>query len=63
LNSERWKQIDQLMQAALERKPEDRSAFLDEVCDDDQVLHREVESLISYESQASGFLEQPALEG
>jgi len=28
MKSERWRQIDQLLEAALERRPEERAAFL-----------------------------------
>jgi serine/threonine protein kinase/WD40 repeat protein len=63
LTPERWKQIDELVQSALERAPEDRAAFLAEACNGDDALRREVELLISYEPQASGFLEQAAFEG
>lgn len=62
MTPERWKQIDELAQAALEQPPEDRAAFLAQVCAGDEALHNEVRSLISYQSEAIGFLEQPALD-
>lgn len=51
------------MQAALEVTPADRSVFLDQACKGDEALRREIELLISYEPQASSFLEQAAFEG
>ena len=62
LTPERWKEIDELVQAALERAPEDRAAFLDIACRGDEALRREVESLLSLQTDASSFLERPAFE-
>lgn len=62
MNAERWKEIDELLHAALERSPKDRSAFLIQACKGDDSLRIEVESLISYPSQALSFLERPAFE-
>ena len=57
---ERWKQIDELAQAALERGVVEREGFLDQACAGDDTLRREVESHIAYQQQASKFLEEPA---
>ena len=62
MTPERWKQIDELVQAVLDRAPEDRAVFLDQVCADDEALRRDVELLISFDPQASGFLERPAFD-
>jgi serine/threonine protein kinase/Tol biopolymer transport system component len=56
----RWQQIDQLLQAALERDPEHRAAFLAEACAGDDSLRREVESLLGHEAQVGSFIETPA---
>jgi eukaryotic-like serine/threonine-protein kinase len=61
MTPERWKKIDELVQAAVELKPEDRPAYLDSVCRGDADLRREVETLIAYQRDASGFLESPAI--
>ena len=60
MTPERWKQIDELAQSALERVADERAAFLDEACAGDDALRREVESQIAYQQQASKFLEEPA---
>ncbi|MEK6407456.1 MAG: protein kinase [Acidobacteriota bacterium] len=60
MTPERWKQIDELAQAALERGVAEGAGFLDEACAGDEVLRREVESQIAYQQQASKFLEEPA---
>ncbi|MGE0883613.1 MAG: protein kinase [Blastocatellales bacterium] len=62
MNPERWRQIGELYHAALERPQEHRSAFLAEVCANDDALRSEVEALLDSNEQASGFLSQPALE-
>src|SRR5262245_44438295 len=62
MTPERWKQIDELVQAGLERLAEDRAAFLDQACQGDGELRREVESLIAYQESASSFLESPVIQ-
>jgi serine/threonine protein kinase len=62
MDPERWRQIEELFHAALERTPEVRPVFLDGACRGDVDLRREVESLLAREPQAGSFLEAPALE-
>ena len=62
MEPERWKQIDQLLEAALDRPPSQRAAFLNQACAGDAALRREVESLLSSDEQARSFLESPAFE-
>jgi hypothetical protein len=38
MNPERWRQIDQLLEEALDREPEERDAFLVLSCADDESL-------------------------
>src|SRR5262249_54615976 len=59
MKPEQWGQIEQLYHAALERAPNERAAFLDIACEDDQVLRREVESLLAYDEQAQKFIATP----
>ncbi len=49
MTPERWKQTDELVQAALERRPEDRTGFLDQACKADDALRQEVQSLLGYD--------------
>jgi serine/threonine protein kinase/WD40 repeat protein len=58
---DRWTEVDRLFHAALERRPEDRAAYLDAACGGDEVLRGEVESLLAHEPALEGFLERPAL--
>ena len=58
----RWQQIERLYQAALEREPKERSAFLDQACSGDNEVRHEVESLLALEQPAANFIEAPALQ-
>src|SRR6266446_1098404 len=62
MDSERWKQLDRLLQSVLERPPEERDAFLRQACAGDEALEREVRSLLTLEREAGSFLESPAIE-
>jgi hypothetical protein len=52
MDSERWRQVEQLYHSAMERGPADRDVFLAEVCGSDNVLRREVESLLAQEGRS-----------
>jgi tetratricopeptide (TPR) repeat protein len=60
MDSERWKRIDNLLHAALERPPADREEFLRQACAGDEALEREVWSLVASDEQAGSFLDSPA---
>ena len=60
MTPERWQQVDQLFQAALEREPEERAAFISEACGSDDSLRREVEALLASDGQAGSLIEAPA---
>ena len=62
MDSERLKRVDDLLQAALERSPGERDAFLGHACAGDEALEREVRSLLASQQQAGSFLESPAME-
>src|ERR1035437_4317469 len=62
MDSDRWKQVDRLLQSVLERSPEERDAFLRSACAADGPLEREVRSLLRAQEQAGRFLENPAIE-
>jgi eukaryotic-like serine/threonine-protein kinase len=60
MEPERWRQVDQLFQAALERAPEERAAFINAACGGDDSLRREVEALLAADAQAGSLIEAPA---
>jgi serine/threonine protein kinase/Tfp pilus assembly protein PilF len=62
MKAERWKQVNDLFQSAVERAPAERAAFLDESCYGDEGMRREVESLLTSHERAENFIEVPAFE-
>src|SRR5438093_5793172 len=62
MTPERWQQVKQIFQSALERDAAERSAFLNQACADDAALRSEVESLISSHDQAGDSIEAMAME-
>src|SRR5262250_1608251 len=60
MKPERWRQIDQLLEAALERQPGERAAFLAVACAGDESLRLEVESMLRSDEAAESFIEEPA---
>ncbi len=63
MKPERWAEVRQILDAALELSPEARAAYLATVCGNDSDLHREVESFIAAHDHAgNSFLENPALQ-
>src|SRR5688500_5298969 len=58
--NERWTTVDRLFEAALDRAPADRAAFLREACPDDEALRQEVEALLTHATSAGDFLGRPA---
>jgi len=50
-NPEQWQKVKQIVGSVLEKLPEQRAAYLDQVCGSDGALRSEIESLLSaYES-------------
>jgi eukaryotic-like serine/threonine-protein kinase len=62
MTPERWQQIEQLYNSAVELEPSLRVAFLKDACAGDESLQKEVERLLAHQPQAEGFIESPALE-
>jgi len=61
MDPQRWRSVEGLFHAALERGPEARQAFLDVACGGDTDLQRQVELLLAKEKEAGSFLETPAI--
>ena len=47
MNADRWQTVERLYRAAQQRKPEERSAFLDGACHDDPEMRREIDALLA----------------
>jgi eukaryotic-like serine/threonine-protein kinase len=59
MQAERWALIERICQAALDRPPAARTAYLAEACAGDEALRREVDSLLGFEARAQTFIEAP----
>ena len=59
MKPERWKQVDQLLEAALDCPATERASFLDQACEGDEELRRELESLLVSDAQTKAFIESP----
>ncbi|MGH9936586.1 MAG: serine/threonine-protein kinase, partial [Blastocatellia bacterium] len=59
MTPERWRQIEKLYHAAVERAPAERAVFLAEVCAGDEALRHEIETLLASHDQAGSFIESP----
>src|SRR5215204_1927423 len=54
-----YEHLTELFHAALEVAPDERAAFLDQVCDGDADLRRELESLLAAHVQRAGYTQRP----
>ena len=61
MTPERWQQIEEVLQVALDLPAQDREQFLEGLCGDDADLKRETNSLITAHDAAGDFIEKPAL--
>ena len=62
MDPERWRQIRDLLDGALQLEGAERSAFLDRSCSSDHSLRQEVEKLLAAEGELpTSFLESPAV--
>ena len=62
MKAERWRQIDGILQAAMEHDAAQRPAFLDQACASDPSLRKDVEALIDSYDEAGSFIESPVFE-
>jgi WD40 repeat protein len=61
MDQERWQQIEEILQDALDLDPSERSTFLEKACAGDAELRSEVQALLSKEEEARSFIEAPAV--
>jgi WD40 repeat protein/serine/threonine protein kinase len=61
MDYQRWAQIEELLQLALDLGPDERAAFLERACAGDVALRSAVEDLLRREAEAESFLESPAV--
>jgi predicted ATPase/serine/threonine protein kinase len=63
MDAERWKRVDELLQAVVRLPAEQREAFLRQACAGDDLLAQEVKSLLRSHGELGDFLEKAALDG
>ncbi len=61
MTPERWQQVEEVLQGALDLPWSERASFVDERCGLDEDLKLEATSLINAHEEAGGFIELPAL--
>jgi serine/threonine-protein kinase len=60
VNSESWQRVKELFEAASELGPTEQTAFLAQVCFDDEEVRQEVESLLAAHERDPDFMNKPA---
>ncbi len=61
MTPERWQQVEEVLQAALDCAPGERAAFFDQACAGDAELQTEASSLACAYDAAADFIEEPAM--
>jgi serine/threonine-protein kinase len=61
MTPERWQQVEEVLQAALDCAPQERAAFLARACAGDPELQTEASSLVNAYDAAAEFIEDPAI--
>ncbi|MDQ4123357.1 MAG: protein kinase [Acidobacteriota bacterium] len=62
MNAERWKQVKNIYQLAIETAPERRASVLTAECGGNAALRAEVEELLRFEGKSEDFIEEPAFD-
>ena len=62
MKAERWQQLKEGFDQALDLQPEDRESFLNQVCGDDSDLRQELASLLEADEKAGPFIAEPILQ-
>ena len=61
MDPERWRQITNIFESALQRDGAERPVFIAQACNGDESLRQEVEAMLDSHEQASRFIEEPAI--
>ncbi|HZI17914.1 MAG TPA: protein kinase [Pyrinomonadaceae bacterium] len=62
MKADRWRQVEQLYDAALELPAGERAKFVRDACAGDEDLRRELSGLLDAEQRVGDFMESPALD-
>jgi eukaryotic-like serine/threonine-protein kinase len=61
MTPERWQQVKDIFDRAVERAPASRIAFIRECCGTDDELRKEVESLLASDTETGSLLDAPTV--
>jgi serine/threonine protein kinase/Tfp pilus assembly protein PilF len=61
MKSDRWQQVDRILDAVLEQEQSQRAAYLEQACEGNKELRQEVNSLLEAHERAENFIEAPAM--
>ena len=59
MTPERWRQVEDIFQTALDLGPQERAVYVAQACAEDVDLKRDVENLLSQHESAGALLEDP----
>ena len=62
MTPERWQQVKDIFNSALNYRSEERDLFISQACSGDEQLRSEVESLIASHEESGSFIDKPAFE-
>jgi serine/threonine protein kinase/tetratricopeptide (TPR) repeat protein len=62
MTPERWRQIEEVFQAALDLPEGERASYISAACAEDAELRRQVEALVAQHDESGDFIETPAVE-
>jgi serine/threonine protein kinase len=62
MEPERWRQIEEIFQSALQVEEDQRAAFIGQACAGDEGLRLKIESLLAHHQESGSFLQNPAME-
>ena len=62
MTPERWQQVKEIFNSAINFRPEERGLFISQACSGDEELRSEVESLIASHEESGSFIDKPAFE-
>ena len=63
MDSNDWLRLKQIFNTVLDRKPEERSSFIEKACRDEPELRREIEDLLASHEESKHFMELPSSGG
>src|SRR5678816_180137 len=59
MTPERWRQVEEIFQGALDRVPDQRTQYVLEACGNDETLRRDVQLLLNQHDSAGELLDEP----